>query len=573
MRLCIIAFCALISFCTSAHSDKKIALIIGNSDYKHLAPLPNAVNDATAIAKALGEIGFEVHRETNVGYDGIRQAVLNFGRISSSADVALVYYAGHGVGSGENYLIPVDAELKYSRDLPIEGISQRILEDAVKDAKNLKLVILDACRNDLSTRMVGLAPSRDISRGFKSTDPESGILVAYSAKHGTLALDGPPGGNSPFATAFMRHLPTPGLEIAMLFRRIGDDVKHATKGQEPYTYGSLPARDLFLVPPQDTKDTASVADCNRLAASPRDPNSGFKGIETKFIDAKAALLACSTALKHAPSLRVKYQLARAYLAAEKYNEAKTLYEELISSNYAMAFYDLAVMYDEGLSLSIDGERAVNLYRKAADLGIIQSYAQLGALYFYGTKVPKSIQIALENYSLGAAKGEPYAIYSMAWMHANGFNGQPSVEEVASLFEKAASKGNGLAANELGRMYCCGVYGAKADIDKAKKFFQMGIDIGNPHSMYNMAALILNRDSKDSSKAKQAAMLVVDSMSYGCDCAIKENAWRTLNPSIRLELQNFLKAEGIYRDKVDGAARESFRFAIETLYRRKNPAIQ
>ncbi len=125
---------AWLSSSVPALADKRIALIIANSNYQHAPLLNNPRNDAEAVALMLKTIGFasdDVTINFDLGYDAMRKAILTFGREARGASVAIVYFAGHGFGSGVNYLIPVDADLKAAADLPNEAISQRSLEEAV----------------------------------------------------------------------------------------------------------------------------------------------------------------------------------------------------------------------------------------------------------------------------------------------------------------------------------------------------------------------------------------------------------------------------------------------------------
>jgi uncharacterized caspase-like protein len=132
---------------------KRVALIIANGDYRRLSKLPNPVNDGRLIAQSLRAAGFaeeDITVRTDLDHNGMRLAILDFTRKAAGAEVALIYFAGHGFGGAENFLVPVDAKLTNFRDLRYEAFSQRELENAVSSAKGLKLVILDACRNDPS---------------------------------------------------------------------------------------------------------------------------------------------------------------------------------------------------------------------------------------------------------------------------------------------------------------------------------------------------------------------------------------------------------------------------------------
>ncbi len=242
---------------------ERVALIIANSNYKHISNLANPRNDAVAISGLLQKIGFASAAITvkyDLDYNDMRLAIRDFKRRTAGAEAALIYFAGHGLGGEENVLVPVDAELKSWAEIRDETISQRALEDAVSLASGIKLVILDACRNDPSRgNMTGVPKTRSIDRGLSRVEPDGGILVAYSAKHGTVAQDGAPGGNSPFARALVKHLATPGEDIRLVFGGVRDEVMRATNNQqEPFLYGSLGQKRLILAGASDQQSPSPV---------------------------------------------------------------------------------------------------------------------------------------------------------------------------------------------------------------------------------------------------------------------------------------------------------------------------
>lgn len=197
------------------------------------------------MAASLRAIGFRsVILESDVSRDKLVSALRAFENEAEQADWALIYYAGHGIEvGGVNYLVPVDAKLKADRDVQDEAVPLERVLSAIEGAKKLRLVILDACRdNPFIAQMRRSVASRSIGRGLARIEPEGGTLVAYAAKHGQIALDGE-AANSPFVSALVKHLATPGLEINKLFRLVRDEVRAATgRRQEPFVYGSLPGR-------------------------------------------------------------------------------------------------------------------------------------------------------------------------------------------------------------------------------------------------------------------------------------------------------------------------------------------
>jgi tetratricopeptide (TPR) repeat protein len=234
----------------AADPGRRVALVIGNSEYRAVSALPNPRRDAAALADTLRRLGFATVRlEGDLPREKLVEALRSFAREAASADWAIIYFAGHGLEiNGTNYLVPVDARLETDRDVQYEALPLDQVTGAVEGARKLRLVILDACRDNPFVRgMRRTAATRSIGRGLGRIEPEGGTMVAYAAKNGEVALDGE-GANSPFVTALLKHLPTPGLEIGMMFRHVRDDVMAATgRKQEPFVYGSLPAGGFYFV--------------------------------------------------------------------------------------------------------------------------------------------------------------------------------------------------------------------------------------------------------------------------------------------------------------------------------------
>jgi len=232
-------------------SERRVALVIGNSAYKNTSQLLNPKRDAEAVAATLRGIGFQVvMAQTDLGKNEFLEAMRAFGKEAFNADWAMVYYAGHGIEiAGQNYLVPVDAKLESDRDVQYEAVPLEHVINAVTGAKKLRLVVLDACRDNpfLQKMARTILSSRSLGRGLAQIDPEGGTLVAYAAKHGQVALDGD-GQNSPFVASLVRQMQTPGVELNKVFRYVRDDVLRETKRQqEPFFYGSLPGDDFYFI--------------------------------------------------------------------------------------------------------------------------------------------------------------------------------------------------------------------------------------------------------------------------------------------------------------------------------------
>jgi formylglycine-generating enzyme required for sulfatase activity len=258
---------------------RRVALVIGNADYK-VGPLANPVNDAVAVAEAFGKLGFDkVVLERNLGAEAFRAALLEMSRESARAELGVVYFAGHGMEvAGKNFLIPVDARLAKAGDLSLEAITLDSVLEQLAGVTRLKLVILDACRDN---PFLLAGAKRNTKRGLHRIEPEDNTLVVYAARDGTTAEDGAGRRHSPFTEALLRHIATPGLEIGFVFRRVRDDVVAATKlVQYPHVYGTLGGKEFYLKPqvatpagatpaPPAAPSRAEVAQfCHAMAANP-----------------------------------------------------------------------------------------------------------------------------------------------------------------------------------------------------------------------------------------------------------------------------------------------------------------
>jgi len=254
LKLCrwALAAAAFLLVSEPAFAEKRVALVLGNSAYRNVAPLANPVNDSAKIASTLKEAGFDVvDSRRDLPAAETRRALRDFADRARDADIAVVYYAGHGIEvDGGNYLIPVDARLERDTDIYDEGLSLDRILIAIEPAKKLRLVILDACRdNPFARTMKRTVASRAIGQGLAKVEPTSpNVLIAYSAKAGSTAADGD-GNNSPFTMALSHHLTKPGLDVRRAFGFVRDEVLKTTNNrQEPFVYGSLGGEDVPLVP-------------------------------------------------------------------------------------------------------------------------------------------------------------------------------------------------------------------------------------------------------------------------------------------------------------------------------------
>jgi len=270
---------SLLSVAASAQdANKRVALVIGNAEYVNAAKLPNPANDATAVSVLLESAGFTVETHTDLGNSEMRRVIRNFSDQAKNADMAVVYYAGHGLEvDGTNFLVPTDAKLQRDIDVEDEAVALDRVLKMIEPARRLKLVILDACRDNPFIRtMARTMMTRTVGRGLARIDlVTSDTLVAYAARAGSTAADGD-GTNSPFTGALLRHIAVPGLDLRIAFGNVRDEVLRVTNSrQEPFVYGSLGGGIIALVPGASVSNDQVAAPAPAATPAPtRSPTGG-----------------------------------------------------------------------------------------------------------------------------------------------------------------------------------------------------------------------------------------------------------------------------------------------------------
>ena len=245
MRSYVVATILLLILAGTAHaatpsvapaSERRTALVIGNSDYELISPLRNPVNDARAMARVLGDLGFDVIAKENLDQKEMKRAIRDFGRKLGQGGVGLFYYAGHGIEvGGENFMIPLNAPIQFEDDVDVEAVSVNLLLAKLASAANrLNLVILDACRNNPYSRSF-----RSSASGLATMDAPTGTYIAYAAAPGRVALDGE-GNNGLYTGELLKALLLPGLKIEDTFKRVRVAVQDKSGTQQvPWESSSL----------------------------------------------------------------------------------------------------------------------------------------------------------------------------------------------------------------------------------------------------------------------------------------------------------------------------------------------
>ena len=498
------AIAILIFLCATASTkaQNRVALVIGNSRYINVAALTNPENDAKEIGQSLERLGFSVTQVLDTNFETFRKSLLQFNRAAAGAEIAVLYFAGHGMEvGGENWLMPVDAAAKTEIDIDKEAISLRTAMLAVSNATRLGLVILDACRNNpFAARMQRTGQLRTVERGLARVEPHKNILVAYAARDGTTSEDGT-GRHSPFTAALLNNIETPGLEINFLFRRVRDDVTAATGGaQQPFVYGSLSKEKVFLKPavarPIDPASTSSdliptssksvttavpprlvapaqiISPCDRLAASPLDDlrPAGVAGVRLVDIEIEAASPACEAAQReHPTTIRFEFEAGRVAEAEKNFGMASKLYERAASAGYPSAMEYLGLLWSSGHLGAKDYGLARYWFEKAVALDNVAAMSDLGFIYETGKGVAPDYSKAKQLYQKAAAAGDSTGMNNLGWLYKSGSDMPRDLGEARLWYEKSAALGNPLGMRNLGRLYAQGE-GVTKDLEEARKWY-------------------------------------------------------------------------------------------------------
>jgi formylglycine-generating enzyme required for sulfatase activity len=227
------AWLILLGAVAPGHAQKRVALVVGNAGYVHADRLANPVNDARAMRDALIKLGFDVTYGEDLDLKALRQKIGHFAGRVDGADVALVYFAGHGATFGDvPYVVPVDTEFKNLDEVPYELVSVETLIGELRRAKGVRIAILDACRDNGAEQALKRSRGGAATRGLAPMQNPTGLIIAYATQHGATAADSAGSRNSPFTAALLNNIATPGLDVKEMFFKVGSEVDAATGGRQ-----------------------------------------------------------------------------------------------------------------------------------------------------------------------------------------------------------------------------------------------------------------------------------------------------------------------------------------------------
>jgi TPR repeat protein len=508
--------------CSAAHAEKRVALVIGNSAYRTVPVLPNPTADARLISDTLSSLGFAIvggGAQLDLDKASFDEALRKFGTALTGADVALFYFAGHGVEThGLNYLVPVDAHPADEGDVFAQttGLAG-ILDQMEKAGARINLVLLDACRDN---------PFRD--RGVRSTtgglaqmQAPVGTLISFATQPRSVSLDGEDG-HSPYTRALAETMQRPGFGLFKTFNEVGLAVEKATGGQQlpwvssspiagnfyfagkPATVDAWPAlappdtpastppvqKARLSSPPDDPLRRDLVTDCDRLAGMPYDTGHApyLSGVEVDRINVAAASAACSDAIARYPEVaRFTFEAGRVATARKDYAEARRLYEKAAAAGYAMAMNNIGALHEVGDGVPVSYAEAFRWYDKAAAAGEPVAMIDLGWLYETGHGVRQDYGEAVRLYEQAVKAGVPDGMNNLGLLYLHGKGVARDYAEARRLLEQGAALGNAAAMNGMGVIYNEGD-GVRRDDRTARQWFEKAAALGNPEAKQNLRGM-------------------------------------------------------------------------------------
>lgn len=437
----LVAFILLMISVAAAEAASRVALVIGMSKYQNIPSLANTVNDATAIAERLKGLGFEVDSAIDQPLVSLVETIKAFSFKSETSDIALIYYAGHGVElNGQNFLVPVDVSISKPSDIGAQAITLKHLLQAAEHARKLRIVILDSCRNNpfadwpvqeiakAGTEEFDSSVTRSLRRaGLSAPSVDKGMLVVYAAKDGEVALDGE-GGHSPFARALIEQLPSRNVEIGMMFRQVRDAVIRSTKNkQEPHFYGSLSGVPFFLAGAD--MNVASLAD-RKQAWGSLAPDQAMQLASLAEEGNSRAMIGLGY-MSLSTGDKDRFDPEKAF---EMFSMAAT-------QGDPEAMFELGKLHEKGIGTKQDVAKALELYQKSADLGFADAINDLGFLYYQGASGLKRDQAKGVDLFLKAADlRHPQAMYNIAALIDDGVVKGKTSEDAARYLYAALRSG-------------------------------------------------------------------------------------------------------------------------------------
>lgn len=459
-----------------AYPEKRIALVMGNSNYDHFEYLKNAQADASDVGEMLKTLGFDVLEIYESDFSGMKTALNNFSAKSKNYDVALFYYAGHGVQDNkENFLLPVERELQF----PDELKSCLNCNDVMTHMNSpTKLMFIDACRAQKKW-------SRSTSdEGLAYMEGPVGSVIMFSTQIGTEAKDGVDNAfHSPFAQSILKNIALPDISFNDALDGVVRDTYSLTKGEQyPWKSGTLLRPFSFNTPLKSATVKATTTQEQtgknelQLAKEYYDKKDYAKAIT---IFRKLADMGNSVAQDY-----IGWMYQHGYGVEKNFTEAVKWYRLGAEQGLADAQYDLGDMYYNGYGVEKNYAEALKWYKKSADQGYRSAENSMGLMYLYGHGVPENDGEALKWFKKSAEQGYPTAEYNVGCMYESGYGVEKDYTEALKWFRKSADNGYASAQNKLGDFYYSGS-GVEQSYSEAAEWYRKSAEKGNSEAQKNL----------------------------------------------------------------------------------------
>jgi TPR repeat protein len=536
MRLLLLLVIAAWTIATAhaQQAEHRVALVIGNATYQHVDRLANPGNDAKLIADTLQKSGFTLvggGAQLNLDKPSFDRLVQDFGKQIQGADVALFYYAGHGMQvDNTNWLVPIDANPTRQQDLDFQMVNAELVLKQMDGASTrLNILILDACRNNPFVNM----GTRGVASGLAQMKAPDGTLISFATQPGNVAVDGT-GADGPYAAALAEVIRKPGLDIFHLFNEVGLSVKHVTQGsQQPWVSSSPIDGEFYFVRTEAAIDDVAVPAIDATAQAPAGPalaTSTPTVQATRDLAEKGQASAqADLGLNYAKGIGVTKDYAtalqwfqraadqgdphaqfyvglmheRGNAVPHSYATALLWYRKAAEQNFAPAQIAVARFYARGLSVPRDRVQQAEWLRRAADQNNPQAEFILGNLYRLGIGVPREPATAAQLYQRAAAKDFGPAEGRLGLMYMHGVGVPKDFAQSLQLLRRAADKGGPIAQNGLGELYMHGD-GVPRDYTQALHWFRLSADQGNNMAEFNLGLMYADghgvpRDTTEANK--------------------------------------------------------------------------
>jgi TPR repeat protein len=553
----------------SSSAEKRVAFIVGNSDYRHAPTLKNPRNDATDMRAKLISLGFEVFGGDDFDRAALIAALQAFGRASENADVALVFYAGHGIQvNGQNYLVPTDAKVEYEPELSLVLVPFDEVMRQLNRSARVKIAILDACRDnpfakDLS-RTMGTRSIDALGRGLGRMQTVSGTFIVYATQPDNVAQDGE-GRNSPFTGSLLRHIDQP-LSISDMIIEVRNEVIGETRGKQvPWDSSSLTGRFSFKIegtitltpqggtpavgtpPPADPRMPDMMA---WLATQGSTDPDDFETYLKNFPDGLYARQARQRieALRRIPVPDVQVRAPSEPQAPSRPDPAAAERERWVRFANSTNPEHLASFLRDYPDGPYTGEAANNL----------------GSLYFNGTGTPRNLRVAAEMFERGQKLGSAHAANNLGNMYATGTGVPKDDGRAVALYRRGVELGHPDAMTNLGAMLSAGRGGRRDEVQAVDLYRRAGNANGTM-----MLAFMIDGGRGTAYDSEEAARLLLDCLRQGqitCHNRLIDERGKAVTPETRRAIQRLLAARGSYRGSIDGTFGPALIEALKTAAR-------